>query len=227
MKVFAIFAVLAVAVPAFADQFSMGGGTGTVFFCTSGAGQPITVSTSDANCGTAGGTASSANSGTFESPTGNGIFFGQQWSFTLPTQIASLTGANFTTITNGVPSNMSIGGNNGTLAITGTITWTSVNDHTPKPQLIGTFHVSANPNTGILLSDYPVGANLSVDYTINLGTNPTLGTLWDGGATRTSGSLSSGEVVPTPETSSILLMGTGMLLAGTVVRLRRRKNAEA
>ena len=215
-------------VPAFADQLSLGGGDGTLYFCSTGAaGSPVVLS-SVSGCGTPGGTTGSATTGSFESPTGTTVIAIQPWSLIFP----SINPLEFDPITGDVvsPQNttaFSWGGppGAGTSAITGDITFTSVHDGTSSPRFVGALTISANGNSGVLGSDYVPGTVYKIDFNVDLGTNPLLEDVFNhtGDVTTTSGRFSSGEVPTVPETSSVLMLGTGMLVAGTFLRLRRRK----
>jgi hypothetical protein len=70
---------------------------------------------------------------------------------------------------------------------------------------------------------FPVGTqNLDVTFYLNSGTI-SLDTLWAQGGSA-SGYLSSGEVVPVvPEPASMVLLGSGLLAAGSMFKFRRRK----
>lgn len=60
-----------------------------------------------------------------------------------------------------------------------------------------------------------------VDVTIRFGAKSNLESML-GTTGHLNGKVSSGELVPTPEPSSMLLLGTGLLAAGSMLRLRRR-----
>ena len=215
--------------PAMADQLTLGG-DGNLFFCsTGGVNSPIVISTSS-GCSPQGGTAGSPNSGSFESPTGNTIAALQPWSLVFPTglEIGALSGGVFQFVNQPTTTAFSWGGPTGTPAtspITGNITWSLVSDGTPVPRFFGTMVITGNANGGALGADYQVGHTVNIDFTVNLGSNPTLETVFahTGGVTSTSGSFSSGEVPAAPEPTSIFFLGTGILAAGTVLRARFRK----
>lgn len=213
------------AIPAFADQLTLGG-DGTVFFCsTGGPNSPIVLSTTP-GCTTAGGTVGSTNSGTFESPTGNTVVALQPWHLVFPStnpfEFGSLVGNVFSVVS---PQNVTAfsWGGNGTGTITGNVIWTIVKDGTDRPQFMGDLVITGNGNTGQLLAEFPVGLTMGIDFTINLGGNPQLDDVFASGApAATNGRFSSGEVPSVPEPGTALLMGAGLLVAGTFLRRRGR-----
>ena len=103
---------------------------------------------------------------------------------------------------------------------TGTMHLTLISDGTESPRVVGTLTITASsgPKATAL---WPVGSTVHFDFTVNLGTHPVLGALWAGGSTSTSGQMSSGQVLPSPEPTSMLLFGSGLLALGAA--LRRRK----
>ncbi len=226
LAVLFVVLIAAASIPAMADQMVLGGTLGSVYFCsTGGIGADIVISTSS-SCSPQGGTSSSPNSGNFESPTGLAIIQSQPWGFTFPTglTIGSLSGNYFSVASQPTTTQFSWGGN-GTSVVTGDVTWTLVKDGSAKPQFLGGMVVTANGNLGALGLAYPVGKTASIDFTVDLGTNPTLDDVFyhTGGVTSTVGRISSGEVPAVPEPTSIFFLGSGILAAGTLLRLRRRK----
>jgi len=212
--------------PAMADQLTLGG-DGTIFFCsTGGVNSPIVISTSS-GCTPQGGVAGSATTGSFESPTGNTVIALQPWSLTFPTglELGALSGGVFQFVNQPTTTAFSWGGASGTSPITGNITWALVSDGTPVPRFFGTMVITGNSNSGVLGSDYQVGHSVNIDFTVSLGSNPSLEAVYahTGGALSTSGTFSSGEVPAAPEPTSIFFLGTGILAAGTVLRARFRK----
>jgi hypothetical protein len=213
--------------PAMADQLTLGG-DGTIFFCsTGGVNSPIVISTSS-SCSPQGGTAGSSTTGSFESPTGNTVIALQPWSLAFPTglEIGALSGGVFQFVNQPTTTAFSWGGASGTGTVTGNVTWSLVSDGTPVPRFFGNLVVTGNtaPAGSALANDYQPGHSVAIDFTVNLGSNPTLETIYArGDGASTSGTFSSGEVPAAPEPTSIFFLGTGILAAGTVLRARFRK----
>ena len=215
------------AVPAFADQLALGG-DGILYFCsTGGPGSAIVVSTS-VGCVPNGGSAgtSAPGTGTFEHPTGvPDVTVGfQPWSLTFPAinpfEFTNPIGGVFSAVSPQNTTGFSWGGNGSVTPITGDITWTVIKDGTSKPQFTGNLLVTGNSNAGLLGSDFPSGATVEIDFTVNLGSNPKLEEVFShtGEVTSTSGVFSSGEVPAVPEPTSIAFFGTGLLGVGFVLR---------
>ncbi len=236
VMLFSTAALAAVALsvsPAFADQLTLGGdGTATFTGTGSSSGDVITVTTG----GTAGGcpvgaTCIGSNStGGFESPTGNNIFTGASWSFSVPQSVPLLslqggTGGVYTVDQNGGQTatfNFSGGGGD---TVTGTIDWTSLTQSptTQAATISGTLKVTGSTGTGTdgatFLADFPSGYTLGIDYAFSMGSSLSglIGT-----SNSISGSASSGEVPGAPEPTTLVLYGAGMLLVGSFFRKYRR-----
>jgi hypothetical protein len=116
----------------------------------------------------------------------------------------------------------------------GTVTLTTVSDGSATPQLDAILTVTSS--SGIFSSEWPTGQTSNMDFTVNLcPTSGTCGTppsnytsidsvyLSEGGST--SGFLSSGELLPSPvpEPAGIALLGSGLILTGSLVKTRWRK----
>jgi len=190
-------------------QITIGASAGTSHFTASGCPSASCVTV---NLGTLSGNAFFELGGVAQ-PTG---------TFTL--HITSFT---VTSMNNGVtftptssPTTSTFSFSNGTDSFSGTMHLTLISDETHSPRFVGTLTItaSAGPHASTL---WPVGATVSSDFTITLGGNPVLGSLWTGGSTSSSGHMSSGQVLPSPEPTSMLLFGSGLLALGAA--LRRRK----
>jgi hypothetical protein len=105
---------------------------------------------------------------------------------------------------------------NGSSGLIGNVTWTSLitdGDAT----VTGILTITSSSLTGPL---GVVGQTAKIDFTTNPYTTD-LSTLFAGSAGGSEGAtLSSGELVATPEPSSMLLFGTGLLLFGGILRKR-------
>jgi len=114
----------------------------------------------------------------------------------------------------------------------GTVVLTTVTDGSYTPQLDAILTITSSE--GIFSSSWLVGQTSNMDFTLNLcpagkTCPPTNYTsvdsvyLSEGGST--SGFLSSGEVLPSPvpEPAGIALLGSGLILTGSLVKTRWRK----
>lgn len=207
------------AIPAFADQLGLGGGTPGVYFCNIGGN--IYMSTTS-GCTTTGGTIGSDNSGNFQSPNHHVVIDGQPWSFGLPT--FGWVWAVYDLVPVGAPPTNSFSwGGNGVEIITGTITWSFLSDGSASSKLVGSMKIDDNANGGLLGIDFPEGASVLIDYTFS-NIHPTVGGLLGLGDGHSSGIAwdSSGEVPSVPEPGTLLLLGAGLVVAGTFLRRRGR-----
>lgn len=224
----ALLAVLCV-IPAMADQLTLGATSGNVYFCSPVGATTVTVAatsfTNTTNCtGETAGTVSGG--GYFEAPNGSPLFLGTYTiGFPVPPLVLGPEGGSGQFPANAAISSFSWTGAGGQGSLAGTIVWNYIVDHTAFPKFDGNLTVTSVSGTNpIFTSDFPANGTVThVDFTMG-----NLGVFFDairGTGTQRSATISSGEVVPTPEVSSVLLLGTGMLLAGTFVRYRRRRQA--
>ncbi len=87
------------------------------------------------------------------------------------------------------------------------------------PLFDGTFWNTSSAGT-YLAGDFPSGVSGAIDFTVRLNGGSRVGTLGNG--QQVVGAVSSGEMVPLPEPSSLALVGTGVLgLAGLIRRKMR------
>ncbi len=202
----ALLAALAVAaIPAMADQMTLGG-DGQIYICPSDGGTTAFLSSSS-SCGTPGVTAQSTNSGSFEHPTGTVVFSGVPWSIVFPsTFLMTEIGDTGVWTPNNVTSAFTWD------SVVGDIRWDVVSQ-IPTTNLTlfsGTLMVTSNNSPYDLVRDaFPVTGNFAyhVDFTLY-------------GST-----FSSGQIVAAPEPGTALLMGGALLgLAGLV---RRRLSHKA
>jgi hypothetical protein len=107
--------------------------------------------------------------------------------------------------------------------LTGNLTLTSASDNTPSPRFVGTLLVTG-VSAGLYSTFWPAGDTVNMDFTLTLGSNPTLENVFNHTtATSTSGSYSSGQVLPAPEPISVALFGSGLIMVGGILRRRSRK----
>lgn len=105
----------------------------------------------------------------------------------------------------------------GSSFLDGTVDLLNVTDGTNVPRFIGGLQITSSNIPGFVDGSYA-----PLDFNIFLGNNPTIDQVYSGSAHSTEGPISSGELLPTPEPSSIALLGSGVLgLAGV---LRRKLN---
>lgn len=141
-----------------------------------------------------------------------------------------ISGANPSITAGTTPNIYAVNMNGGTLnfsfvvggsTLTGTIQLAQVSN-TSSPQFIGTMTVTAS--SGIFAALFSAGNVVPLDFTVALGSgSASVGTVLSGGAGSSSGTLSSGEILPAPEPASIALIGSGLLAVGAVVKKRLRK----
>jgi hypothetical protein len=222
--------------PASADQLTLGG-DGTATFTGLSTGFQVTATGScpagspPTNC------IGSATTGSFESPIGTTVFANALWEFSIPSispflTVGALNGSGVYPVINGNPSSFQFsgtaasapGGGTGD-TVTGTINWTAIDPaNIPGHNLaILVGMLTVTNSTGKLVADYPIGGLTAIDYTFDLGPTNSLASIAGVPEASITGQASSGEVPNVPEVDSILLLGTGLLSAGTFARLRRRK----
>lgn len=139
-----------------------------------------------------------------------------------------ITGSNPTLSATGSPDVFAVNMNGGTLhfsfslgssTFAGTITLTTLKDGTLAPQFLGSLSVTSA--TGLFAGIYAPGQTIPFDMTISLPKGPTVGQVNAAGGS-TSGSVSSGEIIPAPEPGTIALLGSGLLAVGGFLKRRLR-----
>lgn len=141
-----------------------------------------------------------------------------------------ITGNNPLLTTTASPDVFAVNMNGGTLnfnfsvgssTFTGTIQLTILKDGTSAPEVLGTLTVSSA--TGVFAALWKAGNIVPLDMTFSLPPgNPFVGTVVNGGAGSTNGTVSSGEIIAAPEPTSIALIGSGLLAIGTMLKRRLR-----
>ena len=186
---------------------TIGTSTGTVSFGSDGAN---TVSMCASTCSTSGNAALSVGAalptlGTYS------LTFG---AATL-SEILSGPGAGNFTVTSGGTETLTF--TEGSESVTMKLTLTLVRDGTSAPVLSGTYVVESST-----LSAFQDGSTGTFSITLNLGTGCVLDRVAAGEVcTSTSGPIQNGDTLSnTPEPSSMLLFGTGLLACGVFLRRR-------
>jgi len=197
-----------------ADQITLGpsnAGYNVIFANTAG-----TTTIGFTNAGVLKGTGfwpnTSPNIGTYTFTFGAG---------TLPSlSLASTSNYNVTMGTAPLSFDFSFTGNN----VQGIVTLQQVTAFNPKaPQVSGMLNVTSS--SGPIANDFMVGPGAGVAFDVNLANiNPAKGVdyVYQNSGTSVMGRLSSGEVVPTPEPTTLALFGTGILGLAGVIRRKAR-----
>jgi hypothetical protein len=106
-------------------------------------------------------------------------------------------------------------------ALAGNIVLNTVYDTDGAPQILATLNTTSS--SGQFTSLWPSGSSTSLDFALDLYGSPTVGKVYAGTNSSTSGTISSGQAVPVPEPASIALLGSGLLMVGSLTKNRRKK----
>ena len=191
------FAFMSLAPQASADQITLGASSQSITYTSAGGGD-ITVSIPAA------------------SPSGNAFFDSDALgtyslgssSFTAGPQASSLfpAGAN--------SESFSFTGGDGD-TVSGSISWSTIQDNTPQPKFFGTMTISSSSGDAAFLASFPnvSGTQVQIDLISNtLSGGFTLDSLAaSSSGTSSSATISSGEVPGVPEPNALVLVGLGLV----------------
>jgi len=113
--------------------------------------------------------------------------------------------------------------------MTGTISWSYIQDGTPQPKFYGSLLVATAFGSAAFLSDFSPGKAIPVDFIMNMMAGASSLDFLSGTTGSATATISSGQVMPDaavpvpvriPEPASILLLGVAVI--GLAVGLRRR-----
>jgi PEP-CTERM motif len=195
---------------AYADQITIGGSTSGLLTFTVDAGGEITVTSTDLSDGAffTGGALGSYDFGAMDFTAGP--VSGEQYP----------AGANSSTFTF----------HDGTNTLDGTVMWSFIQDNTTNPKFFGNIDITFIAGSAAFLSTFgSVGSIDGLDFTTTaLSSGGTLDALVASGVGKTAtAGISSGEITgTTPEPSSIMLFGVGIVLLTLCALPRRRMSAE-
>jgi hypothetical protein len=109
----------------------------------------------------------------------------------------------------------------GAEVLTGLVTLDGVQGGSHYPEALGILMVQSV--SGPLFNGWNIGANVPLDFTINLANTPTVDAVWSGSSHSTRGAISSGEIAaPTPEPASLALLGSGIVTFAGILRRRMK-----
>ena len=203
-------------VPASADQITFGPSTNNISFCSlSGGAVTVSAAGFSSGCVPLAGTGTITGSATWN-PTGGSAELGT-FSIAMSTMTLTPAGGAVWNSSGGAGSTFTYSGASGT--IVGSITWSTVTDATNPIQFAGSLQITSA--SGSLLARFPVGTTVGFDFTMNGGAG--ILTALSAAPGQSSNPISSGEVAPVPEPGSILLLGSGLLAAGSFLRMRRKR----
>jgi hypothetical protein len=219
--------LVAAAVSASAQtQISLGGSSSgqSITFTTPGGSQPIAMGFSGACSvpGVGGSSTCLSGAGTLQNPPSSNVAGNYyMWMTGGGPSLRQSAPGSYSVNMNGSTFNYLWSAANGTVA--GTIALTGASQVSGYPQVFFVGKLSITSATGAYSSMFAgSGNNIDVTFYLNAG-NMSLDALWANGGSA-SGYLSSGELVPVvPEPASMVLLGSGLLAAGSMFRLRRRK----
>jgi hypothetical protein len=138
------------------------------------------------------------------------------WMTGGPPTLGSPTGGTYP-IMNGAVGQFSFAG--GGFNVDGNVTFNTLgNTAGANPTFEAMMYITSSNLPG-----YTAGEYAAMDFTLNLGNNPSVDQVYNGGnGANTVGYLSSGQVAPVPEPGSLVLFGSGVL--GFAGLMRRKLN---
>jgi hypothetical protein len=120
----------------------------------------------------------------------------------------------FPVVSNGATFNLEVWF--GSDVMTGIVTLDNLTDGTYAPRVIGELVIQTA--SGQTFQGWTAGTKVPLDFVINLYGEPTVDQVWNGLSPSTYGPISSGEIINTSEPGTLILVGSGLIAIGGLLR---------